>query len=166
LISAYYTNIGHANNGLTKMPDDPAGRSAISVHYYTPWTFVGMEKDESWGKARWDWGTPEDYNELNSELDLMKVNYVDKGIPVIIGEYGCGALKERQYTDLWTLEVTRGIYKRGMCPILWDVQLTDAEIREGRGFFNRRTLTWLKPEVLEGMQEVSATRDFTNGDDN
>ncbi len=155
LISAYYTGIGHANNGLTKMPDDPMGRCAISVHYYTPWTWVGLDKDESWGKARWDWGTPKDYDELNSELDLMKINYVDKGIPVIVGEYCMCSKKEKQYSDLWEIEVTRGIYERGMCPVYWDVQGSSTN------FFNRITLKWGNPEVLAAMQEISATRDFT-----
>jgi endoglucanase len=155
LISTYYTNIGHANNGLTKMPDDPMGRCAISVHYYTPWTWVALEKDESWGKARWEWGTPEDYADLNSELDLMKTNYVDKGIPVIIGEYCMCSKKEKQYSDLWEIEVTRGIYERGMCPVYWDVQ------GSATNFFDRKTLTWGNPEVLAAMQEISATRDFT-----
>lgn len=160
LISAYYTNIGHANNGLTKMPDDPAGRCAISVHYYTPWTWVALEHDETWGKARWEWGTPEDYAELNSELDLMKTNYVDKGIPVIIGEYCMCSKKPKEYSDLWEIEVTRGIYERGMCPVYWDVQ------GSATNFFDRKTLTWGNPEVLAAMQEISATRDFTNRDDN
>lgn len=161
LISTYYTNIGHANNGLTKMPDDPVGRCAISVHYYTPWTWVGLEKDESWGKAQWEWGSPADWAELNSELDLMKTNYVDKGIPVIVGEYCMCSLKPKQYSDLWEIEVTRGIFERSMCPVLWHTQLTDAEMQEGRGFFDRRTLKFVNPEVLAAMQEISVMRDFT-----
>lgn len=155
LISAYYTNIDYANNGLTKMPDDPMGRCAISVHYYTPWTWVALTKDESWGKAQWEWGSPEDYELLNSQLDLMKKNYVDKGIPVIVGEYCMCSKKEKKYSDLWEMEVTRGIYERGMCPIYWDVQ------GSATNFFNRITLTWGNPEVLAAMQEIQATRDFT-----
>jgi len=162
LISTYYTNIGHANNKLTKMPDDPAGRCAVSVHYYTPWTWVGLDKDESWGKAQWEWGKDKDFKELYKELDLMKKNYVDKGIPVIIGEYGMCSNKPKEYSDLWTLTVTSEIYKRDMCPILWDVQLTDKELAEcNNAFYNRRTQTFVNKEVLAGFQEISATRDFT-----
>lgn len=158
LISTYYTNIGHANNGLTKMPDDPAGRCAVSVHYYTPWTWVGLDKDEDWGKAQWEWGSPEDYADLNSELDLMKTNYVDKGIPVIIGEYCMCSTKPKQYSDLWEIEVTRGIYERGMCPVYWDIQGSATQ------FFDRNILTFGNPEVLAAMQEISAARDFTKVD--
>lgn len=155
LISTYYTNIGHATNGLTKMPDDPAGRCAVSVHYYTPWTWCGLDKDESWGKAQWEWGSEQDFAEMYSELDLMKENYVDKGIPVIIGEYCMCVVKPKEYSDLWEIELTRGIYERGMCPIYWDVQGSATK------FFDRNTLEWGNPEVLAAMQEISAARDFT-----
>jgi len=168
LISTYYTNIGHATNKLTKMPDDPAGRCAVSVHYYTPWTWVALEKDESWGKAQWEWGSDKDYAELYKELDLMKKNYVDKGIPVIIGEYGMCSSKPKEYSDLWTLTVTSEIYKRDMCPILWDVQLTDEQLygagKLNQAFYDRRTQTFVNKEVLAGFQEISATRNFTKAD--
>jgi len=165
LISTYYTNIEHATNGLTKMPDDPAGRCAVSVHYYAPWTWVGLDKDESWGKAQWEWGSDKDYAELYKELDLMKKNYVDKGIPVIVGEYGMCSNKPKQYSDLWTLTVTGEIYKRGMCPILWDIQFTNQQLKElSQAFYDRRTQTFVNKEVLAGFQEISATRNFTKAE--
>ena len=71
------------------MPDDPAHRCAVSVHYYTPSGFAILEEDADWGKMRSTWGTDADFEELNRNMDLLKTTYVDKGIPVIIGEYGC-----------------------------------------------------------------------------
>lgn len=89
LISGYNTDVELTCDSLFQMPNDPAGRCAVSVHYYTPSGFAILEEDASWGKMRSTWGTDDDYAELNRNMDLLKTTYVDKGIPVIIGEYGC-----------------------------------------------------------------------------
>lgn len=121
LIASYWTNIDHACCDEFSMPNDPAGRCAVSVHYYTPATLCILSEDADWGKARTDWGSDADYSELNSYLDMMKENYVDKGIPVIIGEYGCcGDNKPREVVETWTCDVAEGAVSRGICPVLWD----------------------------------------------
>lgn len=47
------------------MPDAPADRCALSVHYYSPAGFALLTKDASWSKASSTWGTDADYQELN-----------------------------------------------------------------------------------------------------
>ena len=121
LIASYWTGIDHACCDEFKMPDDPADRMAISVHYYTPSTLCILSEDAEWGKARTDWGTAQDYEELNKYMDMMEDNFADKGIPVIIGEYGCfGDNKERSIKEQWTLDVAKAAVERGLCPVLWD----------------------------------------------
>ena len=70
------------------MPTDSENRCAVSVHYYTPSTFCIIEEDVSWGKAQSEWGSEEDVAFLKENLDKLKTTFIDKGIPVIIGEYG------------------------------------------------------------------------------
>ncbi len=121
LIASYWTNFGHACDELFKMPDDPEGRCAVSVHYYTPATFCILSEDADWGKARTDWGSEADYNELNAQFDMMKEHYIDKGIPVIVGEFGCASSnKTREVVELWLNSVTEAALVRDMCPVLWD----------------------------------------------
>ena len=153
LIAGYFTDIENTCDPLYQMPGDPKGRCALSVHYYTPWQFVGMDKDESWGKAQREWGSSADFDELNRLMDMMKTNYVDKGIPVIVGEYSMCSTKEKEYSDLWEISVTRAIYERGMCPVLWDIQGSST------GFLDRNKLTFGNIEVLTAMQEIAALRD-------
>ena len=50
------------------MPQDPAGRMAVSVHYYTPSTFAILDEDASWGKMQPDWGTEEEYEALYKNM--------------------------------------------------------------------------------------------------
>ena len=32
-------------------------RLMAEIHYYDPWNFCGMEKDEDWGKMQYFWGS-------------------------------------------------------------------------------------------------------------
>lgn len=121
LISGYNTGIDRTCDPLFKMPNDPVNRMAVSVHYYTPVGFAILEdKDESWAKARSTWGTDDDFRELNEQMDMMKSGYIDKGIPVIIGEYGCPTKgKEQDSVRLFLSSVCKAAYDRQMCPVLW-----------------------------------------------
>lgn len=122
LISGYNTDVELTCDSLFQMPNDPAGRCAVSVHYYTPSGFAILEEDASWGKMRSTWGTDDDYAELNRNMDLLKTTYVDKGIPVIIGEYGCPKKnKEEESVRRFLSSVCEAAYSRDMCPVMWDV---------------------------------------------
>jgi len=88
LIAGYATNIDRTCDPAFKMPSDPKNRCAVSVHYYDPFGFTHIDRDGDWTPYLATWGTQADINALNSEMDKMKVAFVDNGIPVIIGEYG------------------------------------------------------------------------------
>ncbi|MDE5860335.1 MAG: glycoside hydrolase family 5 protein [Oscillospiraceae bacterium] len=60
LISGYNTDIERSCSPLFKMPNDPANRMAVSVHYYTPAVLCLLDKDADWGKAATEWGNEKD----------------------------------------------------------------------------------------------------------
>ena len=141
LISGYNTGIDRTCDAYFKMPDDPANRMAISVHYYSPAGFAILEEDADWGKATPTWGSDQDYASLRSEMDMMKTAFADKGIPVIIGEYGCPTKnKEPESVRRFLTAVCQEAYSRGLCPVLWSTpgghydreafQLTDRELQK------------------------------------
>ncbi len=66
LIASYWTDIELACNDLFIMPDDPAGKCAVSVYYYTPADLCLISEDVSWGKARTDWGSQELYSDIET----------------------------------------------------------------------------------------------------
>ncbi|MBE6862508.1 MAG: glycoside hydrolase family 5 protein [Ruminococcus sp.] len=147
LIAGYNTDITKTCNSLFKMPEDPAGRCALSVHYYTPPTFAILEKDESWGKNRETWGTEYDFSELNRLMDKMKTNFVDKGIPVIIGEYGCPKKnKDEESVRLYLKSVCEAAYDRQMCPVLWDIT---------NHHYNRNKCEMIDPVLHQQLLEVA-----------
>ena len=145
LIAGYATDIDLTTDPDFVLPKDPAGHSIVSVHYYTPYTFAGLEKDESWGKMRTTWGTTADLAELDTNMQKLKVRFLDQGIPVILGEYGA-TLKNKDpgSVRLYILSVAQKAYGLGICPMLWDPG----------SHFNRRTLNFDDPELLAGFQKI------------
>ena len=141
------TDIEKTYENFKTNPTDPSGDGYLmaEVHYYTPYQFCLMEKDENWGKVAWFWGKDyhvegSDRNSTWGEEDwmkqmfgYMKEQFVDKGIPVVLGEYGAYPnehLKNLQ-TDADKEAITKSreyFYncvqkfgkERGLIPFVWD----------------------------------------------
>lgn len=146
LIAGYATDIDLTCDSLFKMPDDPENRCAVSVHYYTPSDFAILEEDADWGKARSTWGTDADFEQLNNNMDKIKTTFIDKGIPVIIGEYGCPKKnKDEESVRLFLTSVCEAAYKRNLCPVLWDVTGLH---------YNRDTCQMYDTQLKESLQEI------------
>ena len=145
LIAGYGTDVTLTCDSEFKMPSDPAGRCAVSVHYYTPSTFCILEADASWGKAKKTWGSEKDLEELDKYMNMLKTTFIDKGVPVIIGEYGVAQKnKERDQIENFMVTVSEAIYDIGACPVIWDVH---------NAFYNRNFQEFLFPEMLEKIME-------------
>lgn len=150
LIAGYNTDIERTCDSLFKMPDDPAGRMAISVHYYTPSTLCLISEDVSWGKAKTDWGSEEDYEQLNMLFDMMDENFTKKGIPVIVGEYGCfGENKTDDVKQTWMLDVANAAYMRDMCPVLWNTPGDELD---------RSELRWRHEDFIEELVSIDKSK--------
>mgnify|MGYP003936173503 CR=1 FL=1 len=150
LIAGYATDIDLTCDPEFKMPEDPAGRLIVSVHYYTPPTFCILSEDADWGKAAATWGTEEEVLQLKTNFEKMKRNFVDKGIPVIVGEYGATTKnKERASVVKFLTMVCQTAYEMNMCPILWDTP---------GGFYNRYTCSFDDKELLESFQRIASSR--------
>lgn len=147
LIAGYNTDIELTCDPLFKMPDDPAGRCAVSVHYYTPSTFTLLKMDADWGKAQTEWGSDSDIAELDKYMDMVKNTFADNGVPVIIGEYACTEKinKTPEVVRTYTRAVAEAAYTRGMCPVLWDVT---------NDHYNRNTQQFKDPVLLEELMAV------------
>ena len=128
LIAGYDTDIAKTCDQRYVMPTDTIdGHMMISVHYYSPATYCTVDDpDNSWG-YRDSWGTEDDIAEMKDTLNQMRINYVNKGIPVIIGEYGVIAGKNSDGTthrkdgrDVFISTICEYALTHGMCPVLWD----------------------------------------------
>ena len=121
LIAGYATDVQLTCDAAFKVPDDPQNHCAVSVHYYTPATFCILEEDANWGKEQTEWGSDADKAELTRNLDLVKQTFIDKGVPVVMGEYGTTKKHRSDETvRLYLTSVCKEAYARGICPVLWD----------------------------------------------
>jgi len=76
------------------MPNDSVNHSMVSVHYYDPPGFTLLEKDADWGKAAYTWGTPADVAKVKADMLKVKQRFIDQGVPVVLGEFGCSSKKD------------------------------------------------------------------------
>jgi hypothetical protein len=143
VVQGPFTDIKKTNELWYKMPDDPIkDRLIVEIHYYTPWNFCGLDKDESWGKMFYFWGknfhsktNPErnatygEEDEADQLFKMMKIKFVDKGIPVICGEYSARKRLKLSEPDLslhlasrayYYRYITNAMIKNGVIPYYWD----------------------------------------------
>ncbi len=139
LIAGYDTDISKTCDLRYKMPTDTIdSHLMVSIHYYSPATYCIVDNPKnSWGYDA-SWGTDEDIKALQSELSQMRISFVNKGYPVIIGEYGVTDTKisennfvRKEGRDLFFRSVCEFALENNMCPILWDCSRV----------FDRRNLT-------------------------
>ena len=139
LIAGYDTDISKTCDLRYKMPTDTIdSHLMVSIHYYSPATYCIVDNPKnSWGYDA-SWGTDEDIKALQSELSQMRISFVNKGYPVIIGEYGVADTKisennfvRKEGRDLFFRSVCEFALENNMCPILWDCSRV----------FDRRNLT-------------------------
>jgi endoglucanase len=161
VVQAYNTNIDNAVKYL-KMPDDNAkNRLMAEVHYYDPWDFCGDESSSIYlwgknysGKNVSTWGQ-EAY--ANEQFVKMKTNFVDKGIPVILGEYGAiirtklpsNSLAEHiQARNYYLNYITKTARENGCIPFYWDNGNTG---NNGFGLFGRATGAQVYPDAIQAI---------------
>ena len=58
MIAGFVTDIELTCVDAFTVPDDPAGlgKLLLSLHYYTPYTFCGLDTVETWGTPATTWG--------------------------------------------------------------------------------------------------------------
>lgn len=149
VVQAPNTNINMANQYMKELPKDPSGDGylMVEVHYYDPSDYTIMEKDGDWstyvkffwgkdfhqgGNRDCTWGEEAD---MLSQLKKMQSKFVNKGIPVIIGEYG--AYPEEHISknvsfssneieivkasrEFWYKSFTKYARQTGVLPFVWD----------------------------------------------
>jgi endoglucanase len=167
------TNIDLSNTLWNTLPTDTVpDRLMAEVHFYAPWNFVGMGQDEWWGNMAYYWGAPnhsatdtirnaqwgeEAY--VDEQFAIIKAKFVDRGIPVIVGEFAAMHrgnqltgealdlhLKSRRYYHQY---VVWSAVRNGTKPFFWDVG-------NAGGVFNRANNTVSDPTVLAAMQQGAA----------
>ncbi|MFT7771586.1 glycoside hydrolase family 5 protein [Roseateles sp.] len=163
VVQGFNTNIDHTIS-FAVMPSDPAkDRLMMEVHYYDPYDFTLNEKSSiwQWGAAATDAKakvTGFDESWADSQFQKMKAGFVDKGVPVILGEFG--AIRRAEYLGAeayrlaWDRYIARSARTHGMVPIYWDAGAATGN--HSMGLFDRSTGAQVYPEIISAL--VGAAR--------
>ena len=139
LIAGFTTDIDLTCVDAFTIPSDPAGSGKLflSLHYYTPYTFTGLDTVESWGSPATTWGTDSEKTTLQGLFSKLATFSGKKQIPVIIGEFGVtlgvNYVRDSASRTLWMESVAKAAFSHGMVPVLWD---TGSEIKRTDGSFS------------------------------
>ena len=167
IIQGPATDVDDTYKLMKTMPKDKiADRLMAEVHYYTPYQFCLMENDADWGKKFYYWGKDNhsateitrnaswgEENDVDKNFGKMKAQFVDKGIPVIIGEFGAGKRKLSQPSDQalnnasvesYYRQVVKSAVSKGLIPICWDVP---------GWLFNRSTGAILDQGIIKAIKQ-------------
>jgi aryl-phospho-beta-D-glucosidase BglC (GH1 family) len=167
IIQGPATDVDDTYKLMKTMPKDKiVDRLMAEVHYYTPYQFCLMENDANWGKKFYYWGKDNhsatdttrnaswgEENDVDKNFGKMKAQFVDKGIPVIIGEFGAGKRKLSQPSDQtlnnasvesYYKHVVKSAVSKGLIPICWDVP---------GWLFNRSTGAILDQGIIKAIKQ-------------
>ncbi len=144
LIAGYWTDIAKTCDSRYVMPNDPAGKSIVSVHYYTPWQFCTTNIQN-------EWGTDAEQRQMEQLIGKMKTNFVDKGIPVIIGEYAASG-NDFKSCVFFCEKLVKMCSDYGIATFIWD---------NGNGQVDRRTGQWRSEEMLNALKRAVSGEDYT-----
>jgi endoglucanase len=159
VVQAYNTNIDFSTTCNVTMPGDwVANRLSMEVHFYDPFDFT-----QTYNSTSWKWGQAANpggwANEpyVDAVFQKMKTNFVDKGVPVILGEYAAVSRAQYDpagtYRKYWDQYITHSAFTHGMVPMYWDNAGTNDQ---QSGLFNRSTAAQVYPDVISTI--VNAAR--------
>lgn len=145
MIPDYAANSAIAMEHLEVPEDD--GRIIVSIHAYTPYNFALNAN----GPA--EWNNDSDTQDIDTLMSSIKGLFTDKGIPVIIGEFGAVNKDNAGARAEWLKYYMSAAKEIGVPCFWWDNGSFNSN-GENLGFIDRRTYEIKYPELLEAMKEV------------
>lgn len=156
-ISGYCTSPNLTIKHLQLPTDQAKDRLLISVHYYDPATFALEDKFAEWGHTgapskKENWG---DEKHLEKIFAALRTAYVEKGIPVYIGEMGCvhrNNNRSETFRKYYLEYICKAARTNGMAVFYWDNGNAGAG-RECSGLMNHATGTYVNngKDVIDVM---------------
>jgi len=161
IVQGFNTNIDHTVNFAVMPTDTTMSRLMIEVHYYDPYNFTlnADSKVWRWGAAAAGSEAWANEDHVDAQFQKMKSKFVDRGIPVVLGEFG--AIRRTEYAGAegdrlaWNRYVARSAWAHGMVPVYWDAG--EPTSNHSMGLFDRKTGTMVYPDIIKALIEATAT---------
>ena len=137
-----------------KIPYDQANNFAISIHYYIPYIFT-KEPTNANNSSLSKWGSDIDFDEIMTNYYIMRVTFLDFGIPIVLSEVGVLTedQKEEDSIRLYLYVVFALAWEfDGMMACLWD---TSNKQTGDMNFYNRENNEWYDYKIINFLKKIS-----------
>ena len=124
-------------------------RIIVSVHAYIPYNFALASDNFT---DYWSSSDPSCTAEIDNLMTTLKAYFLDKGIPVIIGEMGCVNRNNTEARKAWARYYVGKAHEYGIPCLWWD---NGAYLGNGElfGIYSRDSGNWIFRDVMEGIME-------------
>jgi len=161
VIPTYAASANEVAQRALVIPEDPAhDRIVVTLHFYEPWNFALRTGEGS--VADWSADNNLDTDPITRYIDLAYEVFVDKGIPVIIGEMGAINRDNLEARVAWTEFYTAYAKSKGMPCFWWDngsywvLRRRDWGWEQTFGLLDRETIEIAHPEIVEALLRGSS----------
>lgn len=120
---------------------------SVSIHSYSPYDYALNVK----GGNEWDENDGKDTGVLDGLFDSIAARFIEKGYPVIMGEFGAMNKRNTPSRARWAEYYTRKAAEKGIPCVWWDNGSFEGE-GELFGLLDRRGLSWPYPEIVEALE--------------
>jgi endoglucanase len=157
-IPAYCTNVDIAIETFVYPKDSAQDRLMMAVHCYDPYDYTLPATKSEWGHT----ADPSMKVAGDNEADLEKVfkklntNFIAKGIPVYMGEFGCvnrATAREQAFQQYYFRYYAKLARMYGVPCIVWDNGAKGAG-NEKHAFFDHSSGAYCSPEAQKAMESI------------
>jgi len=170
IVQTYVCNPDFGLNGGFIIPTDIEGNGnrymSVEIHYYTPWDYAGECKYYFWGEPYKQYGEASPSNEqtMRDFMARVKTTWADKGLGVVIGEWGVTDHYTGGQADIihdnmtyYCRTLVSEARKHGFSTFVWDNN-SFGNGMEQFGIFDRHhgmkvKNTWVLTGIMEGKNQ-------------
>ncbi|MCM1569749.1 MAG: glycoside hydrolase family 5 protein [Roseburia sp.] len=145
IICTYGHSPGYSAIKELEIPEDDY--IAVAVHMYTPYVFT-YEAEEG-NISTWDGSKKQ---ELAATLKLIDRYLIQKGVPVLVTEFGAVNKDHTEEVVKWLADYMGLMNAFGIKCYWWDNNLYASD-GENFGIFDRANLSWYAPEIADALIE-------------
>ncbi|SCW35300.1 Glucan-binding domain-containing protein (YG repeat) [Ruminococcaceae bacterium YRB3002] len=142
IVNTYVASIYQAALDNFAIPSDSvSGHLICEVHCYDPWAFTGTSSTVTWTSVHKNFSSS-DKSEIDTIMKRLKSFSDNRGVPVIIGEYGAEYKGNDDQIALYASYFIKAAGSRGIKCFLWDNGKYKTSGEGEYCIFNRSSLKW------------------------
>jgi len=144
-------------NAFVLPADSAEDRLIAGVHYYGTLPFAWKQSQVSWTDAYSDWDRLRDGNPVEAVMKRLNDSFIEKGIPVIIGEFGAQNKNNENDRAEYAAHYVETAKQYGITCFWWDDggQFDNAEAVGNFALLDRINVRWFFPEINSALIDAS-----------